>query len=77
MTDKTRHDDLQETKEIELPTPEKMVDYVVARLHLYVEVCEGIDEATLRLLASKTNDGRTVLQSILGQVSWTNLPTQA
>lgn len=42
----------------------------VSRVSRCIDACNGIDDETLMMLASKDDSGRTILQRILDKVSF-------
>ena len=59
-----------DTKELEIPTADRVAELTATRMGLCLLACADIDEYTLRLLGTRNKDGRTNLQHILDHVTW-------
>lgn len=70
--------DRRPTEEISLPTPDAIAEQACRRAALALISCDGVDTATLELLALRPQGGGTPtnLQIMISRVSWSALQAQ-
>lgn len=72
------HHDRRPTEEIPLPTPDSIAEQACRRAAQALLACDGVDMATLELLALRPQGGNTPtnLQILLTRVTWSALHAQ-
>jgi len=60
-----------DTEELKPGDPEI---HAAHRTYLCLKACQGIDDVMVEMLGGEDANGKTVMQNLLDQVTWTNLP---